>query len=499
MTTGDFNGDGLADLATANLASNDVSVLLGNGDGTFADQQKFPVGVQPRSVTTGDFNGDGQTDLVTSNGISDDVSVLLGNGDGTFAGQQTFAAGGNPGMVTTGDFNGDGLSDLVVVNNVTLGSYDFYGTVTVLLAGGGGTFAPPHNFNVLLGTGHVTTGDFNGDGMTDLATGSSGYSSGVPSGRVSVRLGNGDGTFSFVQAFPAGSGAGPIASDDFNGDGLTDLVTVSNHFFYGDATVAMGNGDGTFTPQNFYAGVDAGPVATGDFNGDGMADVAIGGILNYDFQRVVSVLLSNGDGTFVRQEALVDSDATSITTGDFNGDGLTDIATANPSSDVARVLLNQCGSGVATVEPSEFTVFRGIQLDGTLVDALESDDSRLRFNPGFITNSTEAPVWLIFDAALASDSPSSLEISVESQAGTPGLTGALEAFNWGSNAYEIVDVSAASFNTDTVVSVDVSSDISNYVQTGSGAVRSRIGWRQTGFTINFPWEVRLDQMVWTVN
>ena len=154
---------------------------------------------------------------------------------------------------------------------------------------------------------------------------------------------------------------------------------------------------------------------------------------------------------------------------------------------------------MATVEPSEFTVFRGIQLDGTLVDALESDDSRLRFNPGFITNSTEAPVWLIFDAALASDSPSSLEISVESQAGTPGLTGALEAFNWGSNAYEIVDVSAASFNTDTVVSVDVSSDISNYVQTGSGAVRSRIGWRQTGFTINFPWEVRLDQMVWTVN
>ena len=130
---------------------------------------------------------------------------------------------------------------------------------------------------------------------------------------------------------------------------------------------------------------------------------------------------------------------------------------------------------------------------------MESDDSRLRFNPGFTINETEAPVWLIFDAALASDSPSSLEIAVESQAGTPGLTGTLEAFNWNTSAYEIVDASATSFNTDAVVSVDLSSGISDFVQAGTGAIRSRIGWRQTGFTINFPWEVRLDQMVWTVD
>ena len=97
------------------------------------------------------------------------------------------------------------------------------------------------------------------------------------------------------------------------------------------------------------------------------------------------------------------------------------------------------------------------------------------------------------------DSPSSLEIVAESQAGTPGLTGTLEAFNWISGDYEIVDATAETFNTDTIVSVDVSSDISNYVQTGTGAVRSRIGWRQTGFTLNFPWEVRLDQFVWTAN
>ena len=151
------------------------------------------------------------------------------------------------------------------------------------------------------------------------------------------------------------------------------------------------------------------------------------------------------------------------------------------------------------VAPDTFAVTRGFQIDGTLADALESDDSRLLFNPGFILNSDEAPVWLIFDASLASDSPSSLELAYESQAGTPGLTGTLEAFNWISGDYEIVDATAETFNTDTIVSVDVSSAISNYVQAGTGAVRSRIGWRQTGCTLNFPWEVRLDQFSWTVD
>ena len=146
-----------------------------------------------------------------------------------------------------------------------------------------------------------------------------------------------------------------------------------------------------------------------------------------------------------------------------------------------------------------FSVFRGVKFAGALADVFESDDSRLILNPGFRISSDEALVWLIFDTTLSSDSPGSLELVMESQAGTPGLTGTLEAFNWNSNAYDIVDVSAASFNVDTVVTVDLSSGISNYVQTSSGAVRSRIGWRQTGFTLNFPWEVRLDQFVWTVN
>ena len=87
---------------------------------------------------------------------------------------------------------------------------------------------------------------------------------------------------------------------------------------------------------------------------------------------------------------------------------------------------------------------------------------------------------------------------MESNVGTPGLTSTLEAWNWASAAYDVVDVSPASFNNDVVVTVDLSSDISDYVESGTGAVRTRVGWRKTGFAINYPWEVRLDQMVWIV-
>jgi hypothetical protein len=143
-------------------------------------------------------------------------------------------------------------------------------------------------------------------------------------------------------------------------------------------------------------------------------------------------------------------------------------------------------------------IFRGVLIGGDLSDSFESDDSYLKFNPGFVINSSEAPVWLIFDGSLPSDNPTSLGIVMESNVGTPGLTHTLEAWNWTSAAYDIVDVSTASFNKDVAVTVDLSSGISNYAQPGTGVARTRVGWRKTGFTINYPWEVRLDQLVWTV-
>ncbi len=140
VTTGDFNGDGLHRPGHGQPQfSDDVSVLLGNGDGTFADQQQITLVHVPLSITTGDFNGDGAMDLATANGSSSDVSVLLGVGDGTFAIGDTIGIGAYPDAITIGDTNGDGIDDLITANRF---SYD----VLVLLGNGDGTFAVGQSF-----------------------------------------------------------------------------------------------------------------------------------------------------------------------------------------------------------------------------------------------------------------------------------------------------------------------------------------------------------------
>src|SRR5258708_3789535 len=135
VAVGDFNGDGLQDLAVANESSSDVSVLLGNGDGTFQAPRNFAVGDSPISIAVGDFNGDGVWDLAVAGSFG--VGVLLGNGDGTFQAVRNFVAGVNPSSVAVGDFNGDGVQDLAVTNMGL--DHDHLGTVCILFGHGDGT------------------------------------------------------------------------------------------------------------------------------------------------------------------------------------------------------------------------------------------------------------------------------------------------------------------------------------------------------------------------
>ena len=113
VAVGDFNGDGIPDLAVANYSSNDVSVLLGNGDGSFQGPRNFAAGISPRSVAVGDFNGDGIQDLAVANFVDPGtVSVLLGNGDGTFGSSTSYSVGSSPTSLVVADLNHDGAPDL---------------------------------------------------------------------------------------------------------------------------------------------------------------------------------------------------------------------------------------------------------------------------------------------------------------------------------------------------------------------------------------------------
>src|SRR5439155_755404 len=239
MAASDFNGDGRPDLATANSDSNNVSVLLGNGDGTFQAAPTLVAGSRPESVAVGDINRDGVPDLAVANSGSSDVSVLLGNGDGTFQAPRTFDAGRAPISVSVADLNGDGRPDLAVANYGSVDSTAQPGNVAVLLGNGDGGFQSAVFF--VTGGTHphaVAVSVVDGDGIPDLLVSNSG------SYTVAVLRGIGNGTFQEARTFFAGSGPASIAVRDFNGDGRPDLA-VSNEFSH-NVALLLGIGDGTF-------------------------------------------------------------------------------------------------------------------------------------------------------------------------------------------------------------------------------------------------------------
>jgi len=341
LVSGDFNGDGKLDLATANSGDNTVSVLIGKPDGTFQPHVDYTVGASPSAITTGDFNGDGRPDLAVTNSTDGTVSILLGNGDGTFQVAGHYQTGSAPSSIVSGDFNGDGKIDLAVANS---GS----DSVSVLIGKGDGTFAAPVDYAVGNDPVSLVAGDFNADGKLDLAVANSG------SGNLSVLIGVGDGTFSAPVNYAIGGAspsfaAGSLAVGDMNGDGKPDLVVASPTGEWGcpgpcesGATVfiLLGNGDGTFaaavgTPSLLYGNQ---PLALGDFNRDGFIDVALGG---------VEIFLGNGTAGLPSQSSPYSPCLTCYTigtvsallVGDFNGDGGLDLAGTVPDSNSVAVLL----------------------------------------------------------------------------------------------------------------------------------------------------------------
>jgi dienelactone hydrolase len=257
--TGDFNSDRRLDVAVVNLASNNVSILLGNGDGTLRSAVDYAVGSGPISVAVGDFNGDGKLDLAVANSNSNNVSILLGNGDGTFQAPTDYDTGSGPFSVAVGDFNGDGKLDLSVSN---LNSNN----VSIFLGNGDGTFQAAVDYGAGSGPTSVVVADFNGDGRLDLAVANN------LSNRVSVLLGNGDGTLRSAVDYAVGSGPISVAVGDFNGDGKLDLAVENENS--NNVSILLGNGDGTFqAAANYGAGLNPTWITVGDFNRDGALDL----------------------------------------------------------------------------------------------------------------------------------------------------------------------------------------------------------------------------------
>jgi hypothetical protein len=338
IAAGDFNGDGNVDLAVATDVNNSsVSILMGNGDGTFKAPVSYATGENVYWVAVGDFNGDGIPDLVVSGSSLTaeywGLAVLIGNGDGTFQTPTTYyyESGYMPLTVAVADFNGDGIADLVSLNQSTAGTG--FVLATVYLGNGDGTFrsALVRTTSGPVGSGYsLGVGDFNGDGIPDIAM--LGYST------LDIFIGNGDGTFKTGLSSNITSAAYPFVVADLNGDGKTDLAFSTG----AGVSVVLGNGDGTFQAAASYGSFLLPRVlVTADFNGDGTPDIALDSWNTATAPNsLASVLLGNGGGTLQSPVSYAaGTNSYGVVAADFNGDGRVDLALANSGSTNVSILL----------------------------------------------------------------------------------------------------------------------------------------------------------------
>lgn len=307
----DFNGDGILDMVTS---STNVSVALGNGDGTFRAAISSGSAAMGESDNTvfGDFNGDGYLDVGTRDFTNGSITTYLGNGNGTFRDGVSFDDADNEATFYVADFNNDGRDDLLI-NNTSSGNN------TVRLANSDGSFGAGLVVNAAFGVGG-SVADFNGDGILDIVLNRTGANQAV------IFTGNGNGTFNASLTITSASQGGyGLGVADFNGDGKAD-------FAIGDQggtniNIFLGNGDGTFkAKQTFNIGrtIGVSDLIIGDINNDGYDDIFIGG--SSAGNGMASTVFSNGDGTF--SAALSFNTGISRLTpflGDVNGDGVLDI------------------------------------------------------------------------------------------------------------------------------------------------------------------------------
>jgi len=325
LVSGDFNHDGHLDLAIGDASG--VSVLLGDGSGGFLPPIHTELGSEPRELVAGSFDAGNNLDLAV---ILDyfSVGILLGNGDGTFTAGSPISITYSVANLVAADFNDDGSLDLAVTGQ--------YGSqLDVLLGAGNGTFGQPIVTTLATGAQFIAAADFDGDDFPDVAASQS-------DGAVSIYRGLGNGRFNLGASLKVGGALGPIAAADLRENGTQDLVLAADL----NIAIARGNGDGTFQAAiESPIGFAANAIAVADLDGDGLPDIAAMSSSGAPSAGNVAALHQELNGAFDDGGSyLVGPGSFALAAGDFDGDGLADLATSNDGAATVAVLFS-LGSG----------------------------------------------------------------------------------------------------------------------------------------------------------
>lgn len=353
MASGDFNRDGVPDLATFSSTTNSAEVAIGRGDGTFQSPALFPVGTFPVSLAVSDLDRDGNPDIVIANNNSNDLSVLYGLGNGGFLAAQTIALPGAAQAVAIADLNNDTAPDLVTAVGI--------GGVGAMLSTGPRTFGPLSIFPAgpPLFTVAMITQDFNRDGRADVAVAN--HTSDV----VAVLLGNGSGGLLAPIIHSTGISPFGITSADFNSDGILDLAVANrgttSPLGSSDVMIRLGVGDGSFGAATFFpSGSGSNGIAAADLDFDGYTDLAVAN----QFDDTLAILRGSGDGrfgppiVFVVPPLTFQPEPFGIIVADINRDGRADVVLADATGSL-RVFLS-CGAspvGIPTLGMTSLAVF----------------------------------------------------------------------------------------------------------------------------------------------